>query len=246
MSHDCRRRQYPVTLPQLITGFRLTRLIAAAAELGLADLLADGPRSSVELAPLVGANPTALYRAMRTLAALGVFTLDDDGRFSLAPMGQHLRSDTPGSLRPFARFWDLDVNRRPWHDLQHSITTGEAAFDHHFGMAKFEYLKTRPDVAAIYNAGMGRNSHAGTSIAEAYDFGSLGTIVDVGGGDGSLLTAILQRYADPRGIVFDLAHAEEAARANAGSAGLLHRCTLHRWLLLRIGPPLVPKPHLYG
>jgi hypothetical protein len=213
------------TLRQIITGFRLTHLIAAAAELGLADHLVDGPKSSAELAPLVGADLDALHRVMRALAALGVFAMLDDGRFSLAPMGQHLRSDAPGSLRPLARFWDLDVNRRPWHDLQHSIATGEAAFDHHFGMEKFEHLDTRPDVAAIYNAGMASNtSLVGTTMAEAYDFGSFGTIVDVGGGNGSLLVAVLRRYAEPRGIVFDLAHAGEAARPHLEAAGLARRC----------------------
>lgn len=213
------------TLRQLITGFRLTHLIAATAELGLADHLVDGPRSSAELAPLVGAHPDALHRVMLALAALGIFAMHHDGRFSLAPMGQHLRSDAPGSLRPLARFWDLDVNRRPWHDLLHSITTGEAAFVHHFGMEKFEYLDTKPDVAAIYNAGMASaTGPLSVTIADAYDFGSFGTIVDVGGGNGNLLVAVLQRYTEPRGIVFDLAHAGEAARAHLEAAGLAHRC----------------------
>jgi hypothetical protein len=212
------------TLRQLITGFRLTHLVAAAAELGLADHFVDSPRTSAEVAPLVGAHADALHRVMRALAALGVFTMHGDGRFSLAPMGEYLRSDTPGSLRPLARFWDLDVNRRPWHDLQHSIKTGDAAFDHHFGMEKFAYLDMKPDVATIYNAGMASNtSLIGTSIAEAYDFGSFGTIVDVGGGNGSLLVAILQRYARPSGIVLDLAHAAAAARSNLEAAGLADR-----------------------
>jgi hypothetical protein len=213
------------SLREIITGFRLTHLVITAAELGIADHLVDGPRTSAELAPLIGANSDALYRVMRALAALGVLTLLDGGRFGLGPLGQHLRSDIPGSLRPLARFWNLEANRRPWQELLHSTMTGECAFEHHFGMEKFAYVDARPDIAAIYNAGMASISgHIGQTIVEAYEFGSFGTIVDVGGGNGSLLAAILQHYSAPRGVVFDLPHAEPSARVYLEGEGLADRC----------------------
>lgn len=213
------------TLLQLITGFRLSQLVIAAAELGVADHLGDEPRSSAEIAPLVGAHPDALYRIMRALAALGVFTMDAAGRFGLTPMGRYLRSDATGSLRPAARFWSLDVNSRPWQDLQHSVVTGDCAFEHAFGMEKFAFLDTQPEVAEIYNAGMASTfAQASATVAAAYDFGSFGTIVDVGGGNGSQMAAILQRFPGPRGIVFDLAHAADGAREHLAAAGLTARC----------------------
>ncbi|MBA2446882.1 MAG: methyltransferase, partial [Chloroflexi bacterium] len=213
------------TLRQLITGFRASDLIAAAAELGLADLLADGPRSSAELAERAGADPDALHRVLRALAQLGVFAMLDDGRFALTPLGEPLRSDVPGSLRPLARFWGIDSQRRPWLSLPHTIRTGQTAFDHIYGVSWIEYLAAHPDVAAIFNAGMtGLTAAVTDAVVAAYDFSPFGTIVDVGGGNGTLMAAILAAHPGPRGIVFDLPHARDGALERLSAAGPAARC----------------------
>ncbi len=174
------------TLRHLITGFRASDLIAAAAEVGLADLLADGPSSSDELAERAGAHPDALHRVLRALAQLGVVAMLDDGRFALTPLGEHLRSDVPGSLRPLARFWGIECNRRPWLNLPHTIRTGQTAFDHIYGMTWIEYLAAHPDAAAVFNAGMtGLTAAVTAAVVATYDFSPFRTIVDVGGGNGT-------------------------------------------------------------
>jgi hypothetical protein len=213
------------TLRQLLTGFRASDLIAAAAELGLADLLADGPRSSAELAERAAADPDALHRVLRALAQLGVFAMLDDGRFALTPLGEPLRSDVPGSLRPLARFWGVECNRRPWLRLEHTVRTGQTAFDHIYGVSWIEYLAAHPDVAAIFNAGMtGLTAAVTDAVVAAYDFSPFGTIVDIGGGNGTLMVAILAAQDGPRGIVFDLPHARDGALERLSAAGLAARC----------------------
>lgn len=213
------------TLRQLIMGFRATDLIATAAEFGLANLLADGPRSSAELAELAAAHPDALHRVLRALAHLGVVTMLDDGRFGLTPLGQGLRTDVPGSLHAIARFWGHEYTRRPWLGLPYSVRTGETAVDRIFGMNWIEYLTTHPEVAAIFNAGMtGFTVQVTAAVVAAYDFRPFSTIVDIGGGSGTLIAAVLEAHPEPRGIVFDLPHARDGALQHLSAAGLAGRC----------------------
>jgi hypothetical protein len=212
-------------LYQLIMGFRATDLIAAAAELRLADGLADRPRSSPELAERVAAHPDALERVLRALAHLGIVAMFEDGCFGLTPSGQYLRTDAPGSLHPTARFWGLEYNRRPWLHLSHTLRTGETALDHIFGGNWIEYLAAHPEVAAIFNDGMtGLTSQVAAAVCAGYDFGSCRTVVDVGGGNGHLLAAILQAYPDLRGILLDLPHCRDGALQHLASAGMAGRC----------------------
>lgn len=209
---------------QLLMGFRGTDLLYVMAELEIADQLANGPLDSAELAARLDAHPDALHRVLRALAQLGVLDHQPDGRFALTPVGDCLRSDRADSLRPMARFWGHETIQRPWGNLLHSVRTGESAFLHIFGVPVFDYLETDPDLAAIYHDGMARMRAAATAaIPAAYDFAPFGTIVDVGGGNGSLLVEILHAFPQPRGIVFDLPHAREEAQAALQDAGLAER-----------------------
>jgi len=212
-------------LYQLIMGFRATDLIAAAAELRLADGLADRPRSSLELAERVAAQPGALERVLRALAELGIVARLEDGRYGLTPSGQYLRTDAPGSLHPTARFWGLEYNRRPWLHLSHTLRTGETALDHVFGTSWIEYLADHPEEAAIFNDGMtSLTSQVSAAVPAGYDFGSCRSVVDVGGGNGHLLAAILQAYPDLSGILLDLPHCRDGALQYLATAGLADRC----------------------
>lgn len=213
------------TLREMIFGFRATCLIAVAAELGLADLLADAHKSSAELAALTACDADALHRLLRGLVQFGVFRQDADGRFGLTPLGACLRSDVPGSQRAFARLVGHDAWWRAWGGLLHAVRTGEIAFRHAHGRSLFDYLTDEPGFVPVFSAGMAASNPTVTdAVVAAYDFGRFGTIVDVGGGTGSLLTAILRAHPRPRGVLFDLPVSRGRAEEAIAAAGLTERC----------------------
>ncbi len=209
----------------MITAFRVSDLVATAAEFRLADHLADGPRSSAELATLCGAHPETLHRVLRALVRIEVLEQTHDGRFALGPLGEPLRSDVPDSLYRMARLWGTDLFKLTWMRLPHSVRTGQSAQEHLYGLRQFDYLATQPAVAAIFNDGMlaGTLSVA-AAVVDAYDFAGVETIVDVGGGSGALAATVLQSYPAARGIVFDLPFCQEGAIDYLTSAGVSDRC----------------------
>lgn len=215
----------PLTLHGMILANRTTHLLYAAAELGLADQLRGGPRSSGELAAVIATHPDALLRTLRALAQIGVLTHVDDGRFALAPLGQGLRSDVPGSLRPIARAWGHPAHARAWCDLLNAVRTDESAFRHAFGMGLFEYFAATPEAGSVFNAAVADAlAVVSAAVADAYDLGGLDTIVDVGGGRGGQLLPVLRSAPDARGVIFDLPHSADGAAAAIEAAGLAERC----------------------
>jgi hypothetical protein len=131
-------------LLQLASGFRITQALYVVAKLGVADLLVSGPRSCEEVACEVGAHPESLFRVMRALASLGVFTQDSSDSFGLNPMSSLLLKDTPGSVRAAVIFWGGEMYRAAG-ELMHSVKTGETAFNHIYGEGHFEYLSKNPE-----------------------------------------------------------------------------------------------------
>lgn len=209
---------------RLLTGFWTTQTIYVAAKLGIADCLRQGPQTAAELARLTQTHPDALYRLLRALASLGLFAEDDRQRFSLTPLANCLRSDVPGSLQPLAIMrgeWQYQA----WGELLHSIQTGRPAFEKTHGMPLFDFLARHPDKGQIFDAAMtavhGRETDA---VLDAYDFAGIGTLVDVGGGNGSVLSAILKKHAAMKGIVFDVPEVIERTRKLIVTAGLTDRC----------------------
>jgi len=197
----------PVQLFEIATGFMKSQAIYVAAKLGIADLLTDSAKNVDELASITGVDNNSLYRLLSALASIGVFAEKENGYFELTPMASSLRSDVPMSLRPYVMllgdksWWDS------WGNLLHSVTTGEAAFDHLFGMGYTEYLEKHPELAQIFNETMTSVSQAhNPAIVASYDFSGFQKIVDVGGGHGSLLTVILKANPLLKGILFDLPH----------------------------------------
>jgi hypothetical protein len=191
----------------------LTRLLAAKwsvpvigvlADLGIADYLAEGPLPAEVLASRVGAHPGALYRLMRAAVSVGVFTADDQGRFGLNPAAAWLRADEPGSLRPAAVAFGLEPFWAPYARIRHSAMTGEPAFDQQYGMSVYQHLSHHLDQAALFGAAAASfHAQAIAQIAAAHDFSRYRTVVDVGGGTGVLLAAILRRYPMVHGVLFD-------------------------------------------
>jgi hypothetical protein len=210
---------------QMIYGFCVSRALCVAAELGIPDLLNGGAMSSEELARATETHAPSLFRLLRALESVGVFAKDDQERFALTPLGTVLRSDVPGSLRSFA----IEVLGRnhysAWGTLLHSIKTGEIAFNHVYGVGRWQYNAEHPEEAESFDQAMASATSAvAAAILDAYDFYSCGTIVDVGGGDGSLLAAILKAYPQLRGVVADLPHAVAGAQRRLQTEGLMERC----------------------
>jgi hypothetical protein len=215
----------PIELVELIRGGRVAQSINVAARLGVADQLADGPRTAAEIAELVGAHPRALHRLLRLLADFGVFEELGERRFALTPLSELLRRDQEGSMRGLVMMLEAPFIRDAWTHLIEAVTSGNAAFDHAHGKQLFDYLREHPDDAAVFDQAMvGASRQLVASILEVYDFGEYRTLVDVGGGNGALLAAILARNPGSRGVLFDLP--EVAARAGGllEAAGVADRC----------------------
>ncbi|HEX2033731.1 MAG TPA: methyltransferase [Chloroflexota bacterium] len=213
-------------LARLIGGYRNTQMIAVAARLGLADRLADGPRGAAELAALVGAAPQPLHRLLRGLVNIGVLHEDVDGRFRLTAVGAFLRSDVSDSQRAWA-IWEGDTSYRAWGELELSVRTGRTAFEAHFGRPFFEELTANEARGRQFDAAMvSFTSAIGAAVAAAYDFSPFRTVVDVGGGHGTVIAAILQAHPRPRGVLFDLPHVAAGARALLERAGVAERCRI--------------------
>jgi hypothetical protein len=181
-------------------GWLASQGIYVAAELGIADLLHDGPKTVDQLASSTGAHPQSLYRLLRMLAGYGVFADDRAGRFELTPAAALLQT---GVLRDAARIM-IPAEWNAYGDLLHNIKTGESAFNHVYGFGFFDYLSTHPDAQVRFDRGMASRANAENPVvASAYDFGKFRRIVDVGGGRGGLLAEILKAHASPKGVLFD-------------------------------------------
>lgn len=210
-------------LNQLITGYWGTQAIYVAAKLQIADLLADGPRSVNDLAKQTNTDPPSLYRLLRALASMGIFADDGTQTFSLTPMAELLRSDVHGSQHAMALMCG-EEHYQAWGELLYSVKTGKMAFDKMFGMPIFEYLSKNIEQAKIFDAAMvGVHGRESAAMVEAYDFAGTGIIADIGGGNGSLLTAILSTFPTIRGILYDLPGVTERAKSNIEKAGLSNR-----------------------
>jgi hypothetical protein len=200
-------------MQKMLGGFRVSQMIAVAARLGVADHLKDGPKTVRDLAEATGTHEGALYRVLRTLACIGIFTEEDGRSFRLTPMAELLLSDVPGSLRVAAEVVGEEWNWRPWGALLHSVKTGETAFDHLYGESTWDWFAEHPAAARLFDQYMDANTSADAeAVVAAFDFSGVRTIVDVAGGRGALLTAILRRHTSARGILFNLPAVIESAR----------------------------------
>ncbi len=223
MSAPIGARELPASaqLMQMITGKWIARSISAAADLGVADQLVGGPRSIAEIAEAVGAHEPSLYRLLRALASVGIFEEIAPRQFGLTPLAEALRSDSPDSIRNFARFVGMPMTWDAWRPFTETVRTGKTGVGLNGIENPFDYLQEHPDQAALFNAAMTDFSRlAGPAVAEAYDFGGIHKLVDVGGGHGFLLAAVLARYPGLTGVLFDLPKVIDGARAN----GLPERC----------------------
>ena len=213
-------------MARLLTGYWISQALHVAAHLGIADLLDNGPQSVAHLTKSTGAHERSLYRLLRALAGEGVFLEDAQGRFGLTPLGECLRSDVPNSQRSMA-ILNGEEHYRCWGELLYSVQSGQTAFEKLYGQPIFPYLAAHPRQARIFDEGMvGVHGAETKAMLDAYDFCGIGTLVDIGGGNGSLLAATLQRHPSLRGLLFDRPDVIERARSNIQALGLENRCTL--------------------
>jgi SAM-dependent methyltransferase len=212
-------------LYQLSIGHYVSRALALAAQLGVADLLAEGPRDHHDLAAATHSHAPSLRRVLRLLASAGVFEEQDGGRFALTPIGGLLRDDVPGSMRAAVSVFAGPLVQEGWDELAYCVETGQPAFRKRDPDGDpFTAMSKDPELAATFDKAMAAfTAQIAGVVAAAYDFGAFGTIADVGGGTGALLIGILRATPGPRGIVFDQPHVVERARRHIEREGLSGR-----------------------
>jgi O-methyltransferase domain/Dimerisation domain len=207
------------SMVRLFMGYIPTRVIYVAAKLELTDHIDDDGASAQDLAQKLKVDPAALYRVMRVLAGLGVLHQDQNDRFYVTPFGDTLRKDSPQSVRDFA-IYSHEFVYDAFRGITDSVRTGKPVIDDFFG-----FLRANPDQEAIFHAGMSNRGRIETAaVLESYKFSESQTVVDVGGGNGGFLSAILTCNEHLSGILFDQPSAIEAAKAGRG--GPLFRCQL--------------------
>jgi hypothetical protein len=212
---------------EMVTAGWVSASLHTVAVLGIADLVADGPCSAEALARATNTNPDALRRLLRALSAHGLFAEREDGRFEQTELSDFLREGVVGALRSYVLMLCGEVISPSWGQMLHSIRTGGTAFAKVHGSELFEYMQHDADFAAIFNQAMTEGSaRMADEIVASYDFSPFAAIVDVGGGQGWLLSAILTAAPAARGILFDLPHVVEAARPVIAKRGVANRCEL--------------------
>ncbi|HWO62194.1 MAG TPA: methyltransferase [Umezawaea sp.] len=212
-------------LIERIGGHLAAHAMGLATELRVPDLIARGLRTSAELAARTGTHQPSLRRLLRVLAAVGLVSEPEPDTFELTDMGEQLCEDSPNSLYAFTRVFLHPLLTSPWQDLRHVVTTGKPAFDQAHGKDFYSCLAEQDDLSALFNVAMGEESRiSAAQLAAGHDFSDARVVVDLGGGDGTLLSAVLGEHPHLSGIVFDspsgVAEAPEVLRA----AGVADRC----------------------
>jgi SAM-dependent methyltransferase len=210
-SEDAEPRE---AMMQMIHAMIVSRCVTLVAELGVADHLEAGPRDAASLAGVLGLQSDGLYRVLRLLSSVGVFVALPDGRFGNTPLAQTLRSDLPGSLRPYARWFGTALQWQMVSDLDHSVRTGQPALiKDRPSLTPFDVLSQDPQALPRFNGAMTSLSLAdGAAIVEAYDFSRFDRILDVGGGHGALARMIARAAPTAQVSVLDLPHVIEGAK----------------------------------
>ncbi len=213
---------------QMISGYWTSQAVYVAAKLGLADLVAGGPRTIDDLAAATGSVPDRLFRVLRALASVGVFAETAPRTFGLTPLAELLRSDAPQSQRSLAIMMG-EEHYFVWGQLLDMVRSEENAFEKLHGLPIFDFLGKHPDKGRVFDEAMtGIHGRETAAVIAAYDFSDIGVLADVGGGNGSKITAILQHFPKLRGVLFDLPHVVDRAEPRLREAGVLDRCELQR------------------
>ena len=210
---------------QMMSGLWVTRGIWVAAKLGISDLLAGGPKTAETLAAETGTHADSLYRILRMLAMTGVYNETEGKTFSLTPLSETLRTDVTGSLRGAAIAELGEVHYDAWGNIMHSVKTGEIAFDNRFGKDIWQYFESDPEKADNFNRYMASSSEPlNEEISTTYDFSGVKKLVDIGGGLGGMISAILAKNQHLEGVIFDAPSVVVKSKEFLAAKGLADRC----------------------
>lgn len=220
--------QDPATdLMKLIGGFQTSQAISVFAELCIADILKSDALHIDAISQATECHPRSLYRLLHMLASIGVLEERTERCFKLTPIGDCLRSNSPSKRSAWARYAGRPYVWQAWGDMMHSVKTGELSFSHLHGANLWEWRSKAPDETEIFDAAMSELSGAaGRAIASSYDFSAFKVIVDVGGGQGALLAAVLSQHKAASGVLFDLSHVVAKAEEVLRAAGVADRCKI--------------------
>jgi hypothetical protein len=219
------RTEAAATIMRFMNGAWIARIVHTAAEIAVADHLDDQPRDAQWVAAASGTHAPSLARLLRALAALGIVQETDQLQYTLTSLGAALRSDAPGSMRGWARMILSEMDERPWQALTHAVRTGDYAFHHAFGIDAWSYRAAHPDNSRLFDEAMrSMTESVNAAVATSYPFKEFGWIVDVGGGNGALLLAILAKNPETRGTVFELPHVALHARERIAASDVSARC----------------------
>lgn len=225
--HEAAHVAARMKLSQLEFGHMATQVVGVAVQLKLPDAIGDHERSAEELASEYDTPPQTMNRLLRALAALEVLTENSPGRFTLTQVGSLLRTDRPDSMHAFTRIRTDPAIMQSWQRLDFSVRTGRTAFDEVFGTDFFSHLKIQSAMSALFNAAMSAGTRAvADTLPSHYDFGRFHTVADIGGGDGTLIAAILAEHPPLRGILFDSAEGLTQAEDTLGQAAVSDRCVI--------------------
>jgi hypothetical protein len=226
-------------LLEMLFGAWTAKVLAEIVRLDVPDALADGPRSADELVRQAGirAHPVALHRALRACAALGIVTEDAAGRFGPTRLSALLTRDAPGTLKHMVQY-SGGLLWKVWSGLPEALATGASQARAQLGSEFFDYLAANPAELEEFSAtSKAHSAVTNAGVLERYDFGGIGTLVDVGGGGGHLVAALLEKYRDLRGVVFDLPEVAEAARGRERPGGVASRLTYAAGNMFESVPP---------
>lgn len=226
------------TVSQLMLGFMTTQLVGTALRLDLPDRIGDETRAADELAVETATHRTSLTRLLRALAGIGVTAEVEPGRFALTATGSRLRTGADGSLHAMARVFTDDSMTRGWHELTDCVRTGEPAFDRLVGTGYYAHLATDPGLSRLFHEAHGETTRrAAECVGRAYDFAGADTVVDVGGGDGTLLATVLAATPGPSGIVYDTETGVVDTLRTLEEYGVADRCEVRTGDFLTAVPP---------
>ena len=221
---------------QWITSKWITKPICVVVELGIADLLRDGPLGVDTLAEKTETHAPTLYRLLRALSSVGIFVETDDRVFDLTPLAQCLLSDAMG---PVAQLFLSEWHDRAWNGLTYTVKTGKPGFDHAFGKPSFDWIEQNPSARSIYDKAQGMKAVGlADAVSEVYNFSGFSSICDVGGGRGSFLIQLLGKYSHINGFVADIQGAVRSAESAIAKAGLDDRCQAVSYDFLKDAPPV--------
>jgi len=214
-------------LMRMSDGYQEAKTLQVIAELGIADLIAQEPKTAEDLSKVLGVDSDALYRLLRALASLGIFKEGRDSCFENTPLSELIRADVPGSVRDIVIMRPLDGFILAWNKLMDVVRTGKPSFKDVNGCDQWEYFRRHPDMGERFNKGIAaRTSQVTYALLKSYDFSQFKTLIDVGGGLGTVLASILNKFPHLHGCLYEQSSVIEGAKSFLEAQGVISRCNL--------------------